>query len=56
MTKAVAAKDFEVDLYAVGTPAECEMHLATRGPHRAKQRPHAGGRGRSGDRARTHGR
>ena len=36
MAKAVAAKDFEVDLYAVGTPAECEMHLATRGSRRAK--------------------
>jgi len=36
MAKAVAAKDFEVDLYAVGTPAECQMRLATRGPHRAK--------------------
>jgi hypothetical protein len=36
MAKAVAAKDFEVDLYAVGTPADCELHLATRGPRRAK--------------------
>ena len=36
MAKAVAAKDFEVSLYAVGTPADCEMHLATRAPHRAK--------------------
>jgi hypothetical protein len=36
MAKAVAAKDFEVSLYAVGTPADCEMHLATRGPRRAK--------------------
>jgi hypothetical protein len=36
MTKAVAAREFEVDLYAVGTPADCEMHLATRGPRRAK--------------------
>ncbi len=36
MAKAVAAKEFEVDLYAVGTPADCEMHLATRGPRRAK--------------------
>lgn len=36
MAKAVAAKDFEVDLYAVGTPADCDMHLATRGPRRAK--------------------
>jgi hypothetical protein len=36
LAKAVAAKDFEVSLYAVGTPADCEMHLATRGPRRAK--------------------
>jgi hypothetical protein len=36
MAKAVAAKDFEVSLYAVGTPADCELHLATRGPRRAK--------------------
>jgi hypothetical protein len=36
MAKAVAAKDLEVDLYAVGTPADCEMHLASRGPRRAK--------------------
>lgn len=28
LAKAVAAKDLEVDLYAVGTPANCEMHLA----------------------------
>jgi hypothetical protein len=36
MAKAVAAKEFEVSLRAVGTPAECEMDLATRGSHRAK--------------------
>lgn len=36
MAKAVAAKEFEVDLRAVGAPAECAMHLATRGPRRAK--------------------
>jgi hypothetical protein len=36
MAKAVSAKEFEVDLRAVGTPADCEMHLATRGPRRAK--------------------
>jgi hypothetical protein len=36
MVKAVAAKEFEVGLRAVGTPAECEMDLATRGSHRAK--------------------
>jgi hypothetical protein len=36
MAKAVAAKDLEVDLYAVGTPADCEIQLASRAPHRAK--------------------
>ena len=36
MAKAIAAKDFEVDLYAVGTPADCAMHLATRGSRQAK--------------------
>lgn len=36
MAKAVAAKEFEVDLYAVGTPAACEIHLSTRGPRRAR--------------------
>jgi hypothetical protein len=36
MAKAVAAKEFEVSLRAVGTPAECEMDLATRGSRRAK--------------------
>lgn len=36
MAKAVAAKELEVDLYAVGTPADCEMHLTARGSRRAK--------------------
>jgi hypothetical protein len=36
MVKAVAARDLEVELHAVGTPADCGMHLATRGPRRAK--------------------
>jgi hypothetical protein len=37
MAKAAAAKDLEVDLYAVGTPADCAMQLAaSRAPHRAK--------------------
>lgn len=36
MAKAVAAKDLEVELHAVGTPADCEMHLAIRGPRRAR--------------------
>ncbi len=36
MAKAVAAKDFEVDLQAAGTPADCALHLATRAHRRAK--------------------
>jgi hypothetical protein len=36
MAKAVAAKDLEVELRAVGTPAECGMHLSIRGPRRAR--------------------
>jgi hypothetical protein len=36
MAKAVAAKEFEVGLRAVGAPAECEMDLATRGSHLAR--------------------
>ena len=36
MTKAVAAREFEVSLHPAGTPAGCELHLATRGPRRAK--------------------
>jgi hypothetical protein len=34
--KALAARQFEVDLHAVGTPADCELHLSTRGSRRAK--------------------
>lgn len=34
--KALAARGFEVDLHAVGTPADCALHLANRVPHRAK--------------------
>jgi hypothetical protein len=36
MTKAVAAKEFRVDLRAAGAPAGCGFHLATRGPRRAR--------------------
>jgi hypothetical protein len=34
--KALAAREFDVDLHPVGTPADCELHLATRGSRRAK--------------------
>ncbi|HWN72234.1 MAG TPA: hypothetical protein VNN15_00335 [Solirubrobacterales bacterium] len=36
LAKAVAAKEFEVDLHAVGTPDDCTLSLATRAHHRAK--------------------
>lgn len=36
MGKALAAREFEIDLRAVGTPAGCDLQLATRAPHRAK--------------------
>lgn len=36
MAKALAAHEFEVGLRAVGTPADCELDLATRGSRRAK--------------------
>lgn len=36
MPKALAAREFEVDLHATGTPAGCALHLASRAPHRAK--------------------
>jgi hypothetical protein len=36
MAKAVAAKDFEVDLQAAGTAADCALHLATRAHRRAR--------------------
>jgi len=36
MAKAVAAKDFEVDLQAAGTPADCALSLATRAHRRSR--------------------
>lgn len=36
MIRALAAREFEIDLHAVGTPADCELRLATRGSRRAK--------------------
>ena len=36
MAKVLAARDFEVYLHAVGTPADCGLHLASRGPRRAR--------------------
>jgi len=36
MPKALAAREFEVDLHAVGTPADCALKLASRAPHRAR--------------------
>lgn len=36
MPKALAARELEVDLHAVGTPANCALQLASRAPHRAR--------------------
>lgn len=36
MAKALAAREFEVDLHAAGTPAECGLDLATRAHRRAR--------------------
>lgn len=36
MSRALAAREFEIDLHAVGTPADCELRLATRGSRRAR--------------------
>lgn len=55
MERALAAREFTVALQAVNTPRYCRFNLEG-APRRAK-RPHpAGGPGRSGGRARTHGR
>ena len=34
--KALAAREFDVDLHAVGAPADCELRLSTRGSRRAR--------------------
>lgn len=34
--KALAAREFDVDVHAVGTPADCDLRLATRGSRRAR--------------------
>lgn len=36
MAKAVAARELDLSLRAVGAPAECELELATRGSRRAR--------------------
>ncbi|MFL5898213.1 MAG: hypothetical protein ACJ76D_07070 [Solirubrobacterales bacterium] len=36
MPKALAAREFDVGLRAAGTPAGCELHLASRAPRRAR--------------------
>jgi hypothetical protein len=36
MTKALAAHEFEVDLHAAGTPADCALHLSSRVARRAR--------------------
>lgn len=36
MSRALAAREFEIDLHAVGTPADCQLRLAIRGSRRAR--------------------
>ena len=36
MLKALAAREFDVDLHAAGTPRDCALQLANRAPHRAR--------------------
>jgi hypothetical protein len=55
MSRALGARQFEVELQAVNTPRYCRLDLSG-APRRAKRSLHAGGPGRSGDRGRTRGR
>jgi hypothetical protein len=55
MSRALGARQFEVELQAVNTPRYCRLDL-NGAPRRAKRSLHAGGPGRSGDRGRTRGR
>jgi hypothetical protein len=55
MERALAARQFSVTLQAVNTPRYCRFTLEG-APRRAKRPLHAGGPGRSGGRAQTHGR
>lgn len=53
--KALAAREFSVELHVVNAPASCDLELTGASP-RAKRQLRAGARGRSGDPARTRGR
>ncbi len=54
MERALAAREFSVELKAVNTPRYCRLDL-TGAPLRAKRSRRAGAPGRSGDRGRTRG-
>lgn len=55
MQRALAAREFTVELKAVNTPRYCRLDL-TGAPRQSKRSLRAGAPGRSGDRGRTHGR
>jgi hypothetical protein len=55
MSRALGAREFEVELQAVNTPRYCRLDL-NGAPRRAKRSLHAGGPGRSDGRGRTRGR
>jgi hypothetical protein len=54
MERALAAREFTVELQAVNTPRYCRLDL-NGAPRRAKRPHHAGGSGRSGGRGQTRG-
>lgn len=54
MGRALAAREFEVELQALNTPRYCRLEL-NGALHRAKRSLRAGARGRSGDPGRTRG-
>jgi hypothetical protein len=55
MSRALGAREFEVELRALNTPRYCRLDL-TGAPRRSKRSLRAGAPDRSGDRARTRGR
>jgi hypothetical protein len=55
LPRLAAARQFVVELQAVGSPGYCRERLTSAAPRRASRKHRAGGRGRSGGQARTRG-
>ncbi|HEU4598273.1 MAG TPA: hypothetical protein VFS26_00875 [Solirubrobacterales bacterium] len=55
LPKLAAARQFVVELHAVGSPGSCREQLTSAAPRPASQKHRAGAKGRSGGRARTRG-